>query len=133
MKYLSGLLFFHVHVISFIFLLNSRKAHVIFIQHIGYVFVALSCLTLCNPMDYSLPSSSVHGILQTRILEWVAIPFSGGSSQQKEQTHVSCIDRLILYRLSHQRSPYSVYLFKNCLFFYLQTYVSILLCIWMNK
>ena len=42
------------------------------------VLVTQSCLTLCNPMDYSLPGSSVHGILQTTILEWVAIPFSRG-------------------------------------------------------
>ena len=35
------------------------------------------CLTLCDPMDYSSPASSVHGILQARTLEWVAIPFSG--------------------------------------------------------
>ena len=42
--------------------------------------VSQSCLTLCNPMDCSLPGSSVHGILQARILEWVAIPFSRGSS-----------------------------------------------------
>ena len=39
-----------------------------------------SCPTLCNPMDYSLPGSSVHGIPQTRILEWVAKPSSGESS-----------------------------------------------------
>ena len=39
-----------------------------------------SCPTLCNPMDCSLPGSSVHGILQARILEWVAISFSRGSS-----------------------------------------------------
>ena len=39
-----------------------------------------SCLTLCNPMDCSLPGSSVHGILQARILEWVVMPFSRGSS-----------------------------------------------------
>ena len=39
-----------------------------------------SCLTLCEPIDCSLPSSSVHGILQARILEWVAIPSSRGSS-----------------------------------------------------
>ena len=44
------------------------------------VLVAQSCLTLCNPMDYSLPGSSIHGILQVRTLEWVAIPFSRGSS-----------------------------------------------------
>ena len=42
------------------------------------VKVAWWCLTLCDPMDYSLPGSSVSGILQARILEWVAIPFSWG-------------------------------------------------------
>ena len=45
--------------------------------------------TLCDPMDYSPPGSSVHGILQARILEWVAIPFSRGSSQPRNQTLVS--------------------------------------------
>ena len=49
------------------------------------------CLTVCDPMDCSLPSSSVHGILQAKILEWVAIPFSGESSQSKDRTQVSCI------------------------------------------
>ena len=44
------------------------------------VLVSLLCLTLCNPMDSSLPGSSVHGILQAGIQEWVAIPFSRGSS-----------------------------------------------------
>ena len=55
------------------------------------VKVAQSCLTLCNPMDCSLPGSSVHEILQARILEWVAIPFSGRSSQPTNQTQVSHI------------------------------------------
>ena len=45
--------------------------------------VAQSCSTLCNPMDYKPPGSSVHGILQARILEWVAISFSRGSSQPR--------------------------------------------------
>ena len=49
------------------------------------------CPTFCNPMDCSSPGSSVHGILQARILEWVAIPFSRGSSQPRAQTQVSCI------------------------------------------
>ena len=44
------------------------------------VLVAPSCLTLCNPMDCSPPGPSVHEILQVRILEWIAIPFSRGSS-----------------------------------------------------
>ena len=47
------------------------------------VKVAQSCLTLCNPMDYT-----VHAILQARILEWVAFPFSRVSSQPRNQTHV---------------------------------------------
>ena len=55
------------------------------------VLVAQSCLTLCDPMNSSPPGSSVHGILQERILEWVAIPFSRGSSQPRDQTWVSCI------------------------------------------
>ena len=42
--------------------------------------IAQSCSTLCDPMGYSPPGSSVHGIFQSRILEWVAIPFSKGSS-----------------------------------------------------
>ena len=50
-----------------------------------------SCPTLCNPMDYILPDSSVHGILQARILDWVAVPSSRGSSQLRDQIHVSCL------------------------------------------
>ena len=48
-----------------------------------------SCLTLCDPMDYSLPGFSVLGILQARILEWVAMPCSRGSSQPRDGTCVS--------------------------------------------
>ena len=44
------------------------------------VLVAQLCPTLCDPMDFRSPGSSVHGILQARILKWVAIPFSGESS-----------------------------------------------------
>ena len=54
------------------------------------VLVAQSCLTLCSPMDCSLPGFLVHGILQARILEWVAMPFSRGSSQLRDLTQVSC-------------------------------------------
>ena len=53
--------------------------------------VAKLYLTLCNPMDYSLPGSSIHGIFQARVLEWVAIPSSRGSSQPRNQTQVSRI------------------------------------------
>ena len=57
----------------------------------GKVLVVHSCLTLCDSMDCSLPGSSVHGTLQVRILEWVAIHFSRGSSQPCDRTQVSCI------------------------------------------
>ena len=53
--------------------------------------VAQSCLTLCDPMDCSLPGLSVHGVFQARILEWVAISFSRGSSPPRDQTQISCI------------------------------------------
>ena len=58
-----------------------------------------SCSILCDPMDCSLPGSSVHGILQARILEWVAVPSSRGSSRTSDRTHVSyasCIGRQVL-------------------------------------
>ena len=57
-----------------------------------------SCPTLCDTMDHSPPESSVRGILQARILEWVAISSSGASSQPRDQTHisyVSCIGRWV--------------------------------------
>ena len=55
------------------------------------VLVAQLCLTLCDPRDCSPPGFSVHEILQARILEWVAIPFSRGSSWSKDWTLISCI------------------------------------------
>ena len=56
----------------------------------NYVLVAKSCLTLCNCMGCRPPGSSVHGISQARILEWVAMSFSRGSSLPRGQTQVSC-------------------------------------------
>ena len=50
-----------------------------------------SCPTLCDPMDCSPPGSSVHGIIQTRKLAWVAMPSSRGSSQPRDRTQVSRI------------------------------------------
>ena len=55
------------------------------------VLVAQSCSTLWNPMDHGLPRFSVHGILQARVLEWVAILFSKGSCRPRDQTQVSGI------------------------------------------
>ena len=62
------------------------------------------CPTLCDPMDCSPPGSSVHGFLQARIPEWVAVPFSRASSQPKDWTlifYVSCIGRRVLYHQHH--------------------------------
>ena len=55
------------------------------------ILVAQSCLTLCNGVDCSPPGSSVRGILQSRVLEWVALPFSRGSSQPRDRTWVSSL------------------------------------------
>ena len=60
--------------------------------------------TLLDPIDCSLPGSSVHGTSQARILEWVAISFSGGSSWPRDWTHVSCIDRWILHHWATRES-----------------------------
>ena len=73
-----------------------------------HMFV-LSCVWLCNLMDYSLPGSSVHGISQVRILEWVAISGFRGSSWPRAQNHVSCIfwiGRWILYHCATWEALY---------------------------
>ena len=62
-----------------------------FLKAIFKLLVTQSCLTLCDPMDCGPPGSSVHGILQARILEWVAIPFFRGTSRPRDRTLVSCI------------------------------------------
>ena len=65
--------------------------------------------TLCNPMDHSLPGSSVQGILQARILEWVVIFYARGSPWPKDRTHASyiiCIGRQVLYHQHHLWSPF---------------------------
>ena len=68
---------------------------------------AQSCPTLCNPMDCSLPGSSVHEIFQARILEWVAISFSRASSQPRDRIQASHIVGRH-YHLSYQGSPLQV-------------------------
>ena len=67
--------------------------------------------TVCDPMDCSLPGSSVHGIFQARILEWVVISFPRGSSGPRNQTHVSCvccIGRRIPYHCAMWEAPLSL-------------------------
>ena len=73
------------------------------------VLVSQSCLTLWDPMDCSQPSSSEHGILQARILEWVAISFSGGIFPIQGWNPGLPHCRQILYHLSHQGSPSTWY------------------------
>ena len=72
----------------------------------GHVYVLAKslqlCPTLCDPIDYSPPGFSVHGILQERILEWVAMPSSRESSRPRNHTHtsyISCIGRRV--RIDH--------------------------------
>ena len=70
-------------------------------------------LTLCDPMDYSPLGSSVHGILQARTLEWVAMPFSRGSSRPRSWTYsspvspISCTGRRVLYHLEKEMATHS--------------------------
>ena len=66
---------------------NDRRINLVCVL----CWVSVSCLTLCDPMDWSPPGSSVHGILQAIILEWVAMPSSRWSSQPRDQTQVSHI------------------------------------------
>ena len=73
------------------------------------MLVAQSYLTLYNPMDYSPPGSPVHEILQARILEWVAISFSRGSSWLRGQIWVSCIAGRLFTVWATREAPCDVY------------------------
>ena len=75
-----------------------------------YCSVNKLCPVLCNPMDCSLPYSSVHEISQARVLVWVAIFFSGGSSWAREQTHIFCIGGQILYHWTTREALCIIYL-----------------------
>ena len=69
--------------------------------------VTQSCPTLCDPMDCHLPGFFVHGILEARILEWVAMPFSRGSSWPRNQTGVSCIAGGFFTSWATREAPYT--------------------------
>ena len=71
--------------------LNNNKDLTVLISKKMKMLVTQSCPTLCDLMDYSLPGFSVHEISQVRILKWVAISFSRGSSWPRDPTGVSCI------------------------------------------
>ena len=69
------------------------------------VLITQLCLTLCNPLDCNLPGSSFHGILQARIMEWVAFLFSRGSSQSRDRTQVSHIAGRFITVWATRESP----------------------------
>ena len=86
--------------------LQNRKPHPLY--HVCSKLLQ-SCLTFCDPMDHSLPDSSVHEILQARILEWVAISFSRGSSRPRDRTQVSCIAGGFFTNWATREALYMVY------------------------
>ena len=86
--------------------MQKEGSHVYPLTELHPCSVQSLCLVwLCNPLDCSPPGSSVHGILQARTLEWVAISFSRSSSQPRDRTHVSSILRLLLYRRFFTAEP----------------------------
>ena len=87
----SLLLFLWIIFHFFSLLLYHLNGNVSYILCLLCAKLLQSCPALCNPVDWSPPGSSVHRILQARILEWVVIPITRGSSQPREQTHVSSI------------------------------------------
>ena len=100
--------------IVFPFLLHRHSTALVFLNPLDFDVRSKSlqlCPTLCDPIDCSLPDSSVHGILQARILEWVAKPSSRGSTQLRDGnciSCVSCIGRQVLYHWHHLGSPTEV-------------------------
>ena len=99
------------------------------------IWVTQSYPTLCNIMDYSPPQSSVHGILLLRILEWVAIPFSRGSSQPRNQTLASLIasrfSAVWAISLTHHH-PWVFHSFIHCPFIMLFFDLLLSTC-WLKK
>jgi len=71
--------------------INRIDIYLYIVTNTDVLCCALSCPTLCDPMDNNPPGSSVHGLFQVKILEWVAIPFSRGFSQLRDWTQVFCI------------------------------------------
>ena len=89
---LRGVACFFVCVCVFFFFLRRERRWfadiAVKVSMCMYAKSLQSWLTLCNPMDCSPPGSSVYGILQARIVEWIDMPSSRGSSQPRDQTHV---------------------------------------------
>ena len=97
-------------------------------KNMGHAKLLHLCLTLYNPLDHSPSGSSVHGILQARVLEWVVMPSSRESSPSRDQTcvsYISCIGRWVLYHLSHLRDFFLlIYIFWFFFFSQFQIFIS---------
>ena len=105
-------------------------------QETDSCLVAKLCQTLCVPMDYNSPGSSVHGISQARILEWVAISFSRGSSWFRDWTWISCIGRRILYHWVIREAQEKSFCNLNSYFYpisglWISVHAKSLSCVWL--
>ena len=105
--YLALLPFLNDHKIKNLILFSPLSSYVTSDRRQRF---AQSCLTLCDPTDCGLPGSSVHGILQARVLEWVVIPFSRGSSRPRARTWFSHIKA---DSLAYSSFPYFSFLTYN--------------------
>ena len=97
-SFLCSTFILHVYVLS-----DLRAVHLVYVYFmmlLKWVKFTQSCLALCNPIDYT-----VHEILQARILEWVAIPFSRWSSQSRDKTQISCIAGGFFTSLATREAP----------------------------
>ena len=105
----------------------------VMLSYVQVCLAAQSCSTLCDPMDCSSPGSSVHGILQAKILKWVAIPFSKGSSQPRDRTQVSCVEADSLPAEPLERSLHSVYICHNFIKLYILNVHFVVCELYLNK
>ena len=87
--------------------------------YLSICVVAKLCLPLCDPLNCSLPGSPVHAIIQARILEWVAISSSRGSSWSKDWTYISCIGMQVLHQWATSEAPKSVCFYFACTFIHI--------------
>ena len=102
----SDLIWFFSHC-CIIFHFVSKKVK----TTVKVLFVQL-CLSLCDPMDFSLPGSYIHGISQGRSLEWVTIPFARGSSWPRDRIWVACLADTFFTDWATREAPTILYLFS---------------------
>ena len=88
---------------------ETLKRSVCLMGYFFFLSLTQSSPTVCSPMDCSPPGSSAHGIFQAKILEWVALPFSRGSSQPRDWTQVSCIAGRLFTIWATRKTPCMLY------------------------